>query len=323
MKKYQIILILCFLMPALAHAADIRLGVEVEFRVFYLRRQNPNFSFQFREAKLFFDTFISENASALLEFELKKDRLNPALERGYFVWRYSPLNTVIRFGQFRIPFGFWDTYTIDRSLIKNSFVGEGENYPQFKLRKLDVGVEVQTSFKHVNAVLAVLNGNSIDASLDENNQKDLVARLGYAGTSFSFNVSTYFGTTQRLESVVDSRIPETRKVFALGTDFVATRGNLTVSGEFASVEYESVHSLGAYLQFNYDLLDLIYGMRLIGKIEYWDPDNETSGNDLVQAILGFKHTLVRGMTMQIEYRYHTRQMQLHNNGVMLEMELEL
>lgn len=323
MRKLLLILMVGVFVPSWLQGAEIRLGVEVEFRTFYFQRQRPNSSFQLREGILFFDTFISENASALLEFVLKKELRSSQLERGYFIWRELPLNTQIKFGQFRIPFGFWDAYTIDRSLIKNSFVGEDENFPQFKLRKLDVGVEVRTSVNHVNLVLAVINGTSLDASIDENNHKDLVVSLGHVGTSFSLHMNTYFGTTQRLKSVMDANIPETRNLYAVGADFIATKGNLTLSGEFVNLKYESLRSVGAYLQFNYDLLEYLFGLRLIGKIEYWNPNTNRAGDDLVQAILGIKQTLVRGMTLQIEYRYHTHQTESHNNGVMLEMELEL
>ncbi|MFQ5708820.1 MAG: hypothetical protein ACE5HO_15290 [bacterium] len=304
-------------------AADIRLGVEVEFRTFYLQKQRPNFSFQFRESKLFFDTFISDHSSALMEFVLKEDGQSPHLDRGYFIWHGLPLNTRIKFGQIRIPFGFWDTYTIERSLTKNTLVGEDDQFPQFKLRKLDIGVEVQSSFKSIYADVAVLNGNTIDNIQDDNNNKDVVARLGIAGNFYSFNLNTYFGTTQRLQDGVNMDVSGTRHVTSVGGDFVVNQGNLTVSGEVVTTDYTSVRSLGGYFQFNYDLLDLFYGLRFVGKFEYWDPNNARDKDEVFQSVIGFKQSIRRGMTLQIEYKYHTRQAALHHNGVLMELELEL
>lgn len=323
MRKILIILLGFLLVTRLAHAAEVRLGLEVEFRTFYLSRQQPNYSFQFREAKLFFDTFISEKASALLEIEFRKiDRISQ-LERGYFLWRQLPLNSQLKFGQFRIPFGLWDAYTIDRSLIKNSFIGQDENFQQFKLRKLDVGVEVQSSYKNFSAAVAVINGNTVNTALDDNNQKDFVARLGYSRALFSMHVNTYFGTAERIKDVTAPDIPRHRHITAVGLDFTANTGDITFSGEIVDIKYEDLHAFGAYLQFSYDLLEIVYGLRLVGKIEFWDPDKNVAENDLVQAILGFKHTLARGMTIQLEYRYHTHQIEQRNNGLMLEVELEL
>jgi len=304
-------------------AADIRTGLEVEFRTFYFPVSQPQFSFQLREAKLFFDTFISDHASALIEFRLQEGLNKTGLDRGYFVWLIPRYHSQIKFGQIRIPFGFWQTYTITRSLTKDLPLGEDNFFPGFKLRKLDVGLEIQSNINNVNVMVGVVNGNSIDAAVDENDQKDFFAKVGFQMPYTFFHLSSYFGTASPRNDVPASVASGNRTIRALGGDFLFSKGKLSISGEMADIKYGDAHSIGGYGQFSYDLLSLIYGLRLIGRVEYLDPDKNNSGDEVWQNVLGIKQTLGRGTTLQIEYRYHTRQFTKAENGVLLEIEVEL
>ncbi len=304
-------------------AADIRTGLEVEFRTFYFPVSRPQFSFQMREAKLFFDTFISDHASALIEFRLQEGLKKSGLDRGYFVWLIPRYHSQIKFGQIRIPFGFWDPYTITRSLIKGLALGEDDFFRGFKLRKLDVGFEFQSNINNLNIMVGVVNGNSIDAVRDENDQKDFFAKVGFQMPYAFFHLSSYFGTASPREDVPASVAPGNKTIRALGGDFLFSKGKLTISGEMADIKYGDAHSIGGYGQFSYDLLSVVYGLRLIGRVEYLDRDKNSSGDEVWQNVFGIKQTLARGTTMQIEYRYHSRQFTNAENGVLLEIEVEL
>jgi len=321
--KVHLILVFCLLAVGSVYAADIRLGVEVEFRTFYLNHHQPDFSFQFQEAKLFLDTFVSEDVSALLEYDLKNVEQNSRLKRGYLLWSHLPLNAQIKLGQFRIPFGFWDVYTIEKSLNKNSFIGSDESFAPFLLRDLDIGVQLESYFRHLHLAVAVVNGNTINNFQDNNNQKDVAARVGFTSLKFSLNLDTYVGVRSRGQQDVTMNVPSTKHIFAVGADWILHGEKLTLSGEVISVHYQAVRTFGSYMQFHYDLLEVLYGLRFIGKVEFWNPNTRVSENETWQTVLGFKQTISRGLAVQLEYRYNTRQTREHSNGVMFEMEIEL
>jgi len=315
--------LLLFLFGEALFSAEIRTGIEVEFRTFYLRNHDPNFSFQFREAKLFFDTFISDHSSALIEFSLKENQKNAQLERGYFVWRFKKAHARLKFGQMRLPFGFWDNYSISRPLIKDHFVGHDPAYPDFKLRRLDVGVQMSARRGKFTGEISVLNGNSIQTATDNNNQKDYLLRAGYRTGSLAIHLQSYFGVQQKKKEFKFLPVPDTRHIYAYGGDFGVHLNRLSISGEFASVKYSPNQSIGGYLQFNYNVLPYILGMRLIGKFEYWDPDRRIDDDEVFQSILGFKQSVSRGLTVQLEYIYNSKQIHSLANGALMEVELEL
>jgi hypothetical protein len=306
-----------------AAGAEIRLGVEVEFRCWYRDSVEPATSFQLREAKLLLDTFISPHASALLEFEMEPGEEATRVERGFFLWRPQEGRTRVKLGQFRLPFGYWDAFTIDRSLTKNTLVGAepgrgdsaGTRFGGFKLRRHDVGVQLEHRWSGLHCTVAVVNGSSIDSFQDDNDRKDLVGSVGFQKGRLSVHLNAYRGWqgADRL-----------RDVEVIGGDLLYSRGRLTFGGEvIPRLRVGEVRAGGAYVQLIYDMIDVLYGSRLVAKLEKWDPDTERDGDDVLETIVGFKQTLTRGMTLQVEYQGFTRQSAEHHDGILLEIELEL
>ncbi|MBI3586099.1 MAG: hypothetical protein HY088_03085 [Ignavibacteriales bacterium] len=154
----NIILVVCTLVaaPLYVRAGDIKPSVEVEFNIFYNKNYPQPLSFQFREAKLFLDTYINEHSTALIEYIMKDNLTRAELERAYFIQHDLPLNSQLTLGQFRNPFGYFDPFTVTHSLTKNTALAPDSAMPKFKLRSLDVGVMWESLSEPASFRLAVV-----------------------------------------------------------------------------------------------------------------------------------------------------------------------
>ncbi len=306
-----------------ATAGDIKPSVEIEFNLFYNRNYPQPLSFQFREAKLFLDTRISDQWTALIEYVLKDNLQRAELERAYFVQHELPLNSQLTLGQFRIPFGYYDQFTVSRSLTKSTQLAPDSLSSKFALRTVDVGAMWESMGDQLSFALAVVNGNGVNSLSDDNNFKDFIAHAAYTIDVFQVGVNAYYGRRNSLNP--DKSVKEYSNVdaTAYGLEAMLTLEKAVIAGEAITRHYGPLVSQGAYLMMNYDLGSIAKTLRTTTRVEYFDPDNGVPNDERMQWSQGFLYSITRGYTAKIEWNLNLEKQRKANNEIMFELEYEL
>jgi len=324
-KNHRAIIAFLFLtaVPGIARAGDIKPSVEVEFNLFYNRNYPRPFSFQFREAKLFLDTYINDNSTALIEFTMKDNLQHGELERAYFTQHNLPLNSQVILGQFRNPFGYFDAFTVSRSLTKDAALAPDSMMPTMRLRDLDVGILWQSQGDPFSFSIAIVNGNGINSLSDDNNFKDIIAHALYSFEELQIGVNAYYGRKNSLNT--DGSVKEYSgvAVTAFGVETMVLLDKVVIAGEAITREYGSLRSAGAYLMMNYDLGSLVRTLRYVTRMEVFDPNRDVASDERVQWGQGFLYTLSRGYTAKLEWTLNFELPRRSSNEIFFELEYEL
>ena len=200
-------------------------------------------------------------------------------------------------GQIRNPFGFWSDYTAYRNIssTKNNLIVNG-----FALRKIELGVQIEKQFKSgVGFKTAIVHGrqgrnSSLYPRENLDHKFDFVGRVHYSHNDFTVGASAYFA-----EFTFNKRN-------ALGADFLITKSNLSVSGEFVyqfnnapADIYDNVAalpkqltSLSGYVQYDLRLVDKLH---LFGLYEHWDFSRRNS----FKAFNGLRYYINRNVKWTI------------------------
>jgi hypothetical protein len=325
-KKCSTSLILAVMMLAVSTsltAGDIKPSVEVEFNLFYNRNYPRPFSFQFREAKLFLDTYINDNSTALIEFVMKENFRHGELERAYFIQHDLPLNSQLILGQFRSPFGYYDAFTVSRAMIKDAPLAPDSAMPTMKLRDLDVGLLWQSLGDPFSFGLAVVNGNGINSLSDDNNFKDIVAHALYSFESLQIGINGYYGRKNSLHPDGSVKEYSDVEVTAVGMETMVLLDRAVIAGEAIVRQYGSLQSAGAYVMLNYDLGNIVRTLRYVSRVEVFDPNRNVDNDERIQWGQGFLYSISRGYTAKLEWTLNFEQPRVSSNEIFFELEYEL
>ena len=175
----------------------------------------------------------------------------------------------VKLGSVRIPFGFWDDY----SLLRNLSAGKTDPITMgVQLRRADMGAVLYSdiavsTFKYE---VALVYGEEVFEITDGDSKRDLVLKLGGRINRLDFGVNSYLRDMDNLGDV-----------YALGL-YYRYRWNtrLTILGEsvYMRNEPEQLHTRFSYIQGNYDLGDSVPGLR-------WNFFLESYNSDLLKADL--------------------------------------
>jgi hypothetical protein len=306
-----------------AMAGDIKPSVEIEFNLFYNRNYPQPFSFQFREAKLFLDTRISDRWTALIEYVLKDNLQRAELERAYFTQHELPWNSQLTLGQFRLPFGYYDQFTVSRSLTKDAALAPDSLMPTFHLRTVDVGALWETLGENLSFSLAVVNGNGVNSLSDDNIFKDIVAHAAYTIGDFQGGLNVYYGRKNSLNADLSVRKYSGVEVAAYGVEGMLTLEKAVIAGEAVTRHYGPLVSNGAYVMMNYDLGSIVKTLRTTTRAEYFDPNTGRPNDDRIQWSQGLLYTVARGYTAKLECVLNLERNRHAANEFMFELEYEL
>lgn len=175
----------------------------------------------------------------------------------------------IKVGSVRIPFGFWDDY----SLLRNLSAGKTDPITMgVQLRRADMGVVLYSdiaasTFKYE---MAIVYGEEVFEITDGDSKRDLVLKLGGRINKLDFGVNSYLRDMDNLGDV-----------YALGLYYrYRWNARLTLLGEsvYMRNEIEDLQTRFSYIQGNYDLGDSVAGLR-------WNFFLESYNSDLLKADL--------------------------------------
>lgn len=209
-------------------------------------------------------------------------------------------------GQIRNPFGFWSDYTAYRNIssTKNNLIVNG-----FALRKIELGIQIEKQYQSgLGFKAAMVHGrqgrnSSLYPRGNPDHRFDFVGRVHYSHNAYTIGASAYLA-----EFAVNKRN-------AVGADFLLTKSNLTVSGEFVyqfnnapEDIYENavglpkqLTSLSGYVQYDLRLVDKFH---LFGLFEQWS----FSENKAFKAFNGFRYYINRNVKWtiaEVGYLRHT------------------
>ena len=175
----------------------------------------------------------------------------------------------VKLGSVRIPFGFWDDY----SLLRNLSAGKTDPITMgVQLRRADMGAVLYSdiaasTFKYE---MAVVYGEEVFEITDGDSKRDLVLKLGGRINKLDFGVNSYLRDMDNLGDV-----------YALGLYYrYRWNARLTLLGEsvYMRNEIEDLQTRFSYIQGNYDLGDSVAGLR-------WNFFLESYNSDLLKADL--------------------------------------
>lgn len=278
-------------------------------------------AFTIDETKIIPMVSFSENMELLSEFVYAFDRTGgpggkPApssgkgadvplkMERVFFSYYNLAPGMNMQVGQMRIPFGFWDDLTAQR---KSARIKNTDTISGFKLRKRDVGLQLYGDVLPDSLLtykLGVFNGNGENKYGDDDQTKDLVGHVGTKLGPLDLGVSTYYGSPfssiQNYSVGMDYQLQVTNELFLSGE--AAYKYNDNIQGK----NYKSGHAVGGYLQANYNLYNVLPGMRLFAMYDaYQETPGTTTAALLSKYIGGFRYKMGSGVTGVMNYVYDT------------------
>ncbi len=178
----------------------------------------------------------------------------------------------LKLGSVRIPFGFWDDY----SLLRNLSAGKTDPITiGVQLRRADMGALVYGKLADSNIYIeaALVYGEEVFEVFevsDNDNDKDLVLKMGTRISKLDVGVNTYLRD-----------IGHAGDVYALGVYYryrINSRFTLLGENVFMHNKLERLNTRFSYLQGNYDLGDKWAGVR-------WNFFIESYNSDLLKADL--------------------------------------
>ena len=185
----------------------------------------------------------------------------PGFERAALTFFPRP-GLGVSVGRVRNPFGYWDDYSLFRNLsaLKTDPITLGVS-----LRRTDMGALVFGDAGPLAFHAGVLSGQNTLTNRDDDNNKDVVLKLGWRRGALDLAGNLYYHD-----------VAGSSRTRALGLSYrYRASYNLTLLGELIEMENDQieVESQGFYIQTNYDLSDrLADGLRWNMFFESYDSD---------------------------------------------------
>jgi hypothetical protein len=250
---------------------------------------------------------LSDKVSATVQIDAALDPVILDAFMEYDLSRYALFTA----GQFKIPFGYETSITrfeleaIERSLVVSHLMNNGMSAPYLR----DLGLMVSGKYMAFTYDLAIVNGTGYDYAdgtgsehrllgigMDNNNAKDIVARVGvgvpmFAGLGFSLYQGKWADNPDRDAWGFYFQV-DTGKV-VLQYEYIRGKGRLVED------QWEGDKFGGYYLVLGYRIRPYIEPTIKIDKL---DPDRDESGDNLSDMHYGLNFNLERKARLQVFYR---------------------
>jgi phosphate-selective porin OprO/OprP len=234
-------------------------------------------------------------------------------------------------GQFKIPFSYESLTSdsqlefIDRSQVIEALAGRSKDVIGNQNGR-DLGIQVSGSFAKINDrylfdyTLGVFNGAGYDVTTDNNNQKDVVARLGvHPIKGLDFGGSLYTGEDIPLATTkVPSPTTQTRNRYGIDGRYVI--GPLSVTAEYAHGTDGTVQKDGWYAQAGYFVLPKL---QILAKYDTFDPSKTITTDRSTIYIGGINYVFNSWTKLSVDYldKREETATQIKNN--ILEVQLQI
>ncbi|MEO6849825.1 MAG: porin [Mucilaginibacter sp.] len=196
-------------------------------------------------------------------------------------------------GQFKIPFSYESLTSdsqlefIDRSQVVEVLAGRSKDVIGQQNGR-DIGAQISGSFAKVNDLylfdytFGVFNGAGYDVTTDNNNQKDIVARLGvHPIKGLDFGASLYKGNDiPAATTKVPSPVTQVRNRYGFDGRYVTGRFSVTL--EYAHGTDGAINKDGWYAQAGYFVLPKL---QVVAKYDTYDP-NKVIATDRSKIYIG-------------------------------------
>lgn len=280
--------------------------------------------FDIRRARLDFKGAITDHWDYELYVEFAG---TPALLDGYTTYKFGDY-LKISAGQFKIPFSYESLISdsqlefIDRSQVEESLNARGKDVLGNQQGR-DIGAQISGSFLKVNGsylfdyALAVLNGNGINKTADNNKNKDLAGRftvhpIRNLAISYDFyNGHDIFGT---------STATQTRN--RQGVDARYVYNNLSLTAEYDKGTDGTINRDGWYGQAAYFVIPK--KLQIAAKYDTYDPNKIIATDRTNWYIGGINYFFNPWTKLYVNYTYKREETptQTLNNLFAAEIQIQ-
>ncbi|MDB5154873.1 MAG: hypothetical protein JWR54_3624 [Mucilaginibacter sp.] len=234
-------------------------------------------------------------------------------------------------GQFKIPFSYESLTSdsqlefIDRSQVIEALAGRSKDVIGNQNGR-DIGAQVSGSFVKLNNrylfdyTFGVFNGAGYGVTTDNNNHKDIAARLGlHPIKGLDFGGSLYSGEDIPLATTkVPNPVTQARNRYGIDGRYVT--GPLSITAEYAHGTDGSIHRDGWYAQAGYFIIPKI---QLVAKYDTYDPNKVVTTDRTKIYTGGFNFVFNKWTKLAVDYldRREETATQVKNN--ILEAQLQI
>lgn len=229
-------------------------------------------------------------------------------------------------GQFKVPFSYESLTSdsqlefIDRSQAVEALVGRSKDIIGNQNGR-DIGIQVSGDFAKVNDrylfdyAFGVFNGAGYDVTTDNNNYKDIAARLGiHPLKGLDFGGSLYEGE----DIPAGKTLTQARNRYGFDGRFV--QGPLSLTAEYVHGTDASVQKQGWYAQAGYFVVPK--KLQLVAKYDTYDPSNLVSTDRSTIYTGGVNLVFNQWTKLAVDYLGVREQTtQVKNNKIEVQMQI--
>lgn len=278
---------------------------------------NPNGSFHQHHLSFLLNVPVDDRVSAFVHIEFDHGVNTNAPGGGDIIVENSFITyvcndqMVFRFGKALTPFGYYNevhdatpaflSVYIPHAIFRQERRGGTSMFP-----KWTTGINLMgtRSFGTTVAdyIFYVGNGENVitlnEAESDSNKNKALGGRISVTPNEH-FSTALSFYTGEKAESATKLTTPHTTVGIMLNGMF----GGFNLLGEYAQSNVGGITDIGAYGQVSYDLAKRVTPYY---RLEFTDPDRNTSGDTYTEHILGVNFQATDNLIFKAETAYGLR-----------------
>jgi phosphate-selective porin OprO/OprP len=234
-------------------------------------------------------------------------------------------------GQFKVPLSYESLVSdsqldfIDRSQVVEALSGRSKDVIGNQVGR-DIGIQVSGSFAKLNDhylfdyTFGVFNGAGYDVTTDNNNHKDIAARLAvHPIKGLDFGGSLYEGEDIPL-ATTKAPNPVTQARNRYGFDARYVTGPLSVTAEYLHGTDASIHRDGWYAQAGYFVLPKL---QLMAKYDTYDPNKVITTDRSIIYYGGVNYVFNSWTKLAVDYLYKHEETTTQVRNNILEAQLQI
>jgi len=234
-------------------------------------------------------------------------------------------------GQFKVPIGYESLVGdsqldfIDRSQVVEALAGRSKDVIGNQVGR-DLGIQVSGSFARINDrylfdyTFGVFNGAGYNATTDNNNHKDLAARLCiHPIKGLDLGGSLYEGEDiPTATTKVPNPVTQARNRYGFDGRYVT--GPFSVTAEYLHGTDASVHRDGWYAQAGYFVLPQV---QLVAKYDTYDPTKTvtTDRSTIYNGGVNFVFNKWTKLAVDYLYKHEETTTQIKNNVIEAQLQI--